>query len=253
MARRRQASGEQPYGYEPGDRLGDQKAPRALRTRLSDLLEELPTMRNAQTTGCPASRCHDRLLRLGLRRCNSISAWTTHQPQPKAVGWMPKLCGLHLHELALRARRRNGQTVLLQPVDVKFDSFAHQSQHFLPGLAHRHASGQIRSVCPPACLAAFDNHHVAQLRHSYFSCLACSYACTAGGYRGSGPLASHRLQEDGSALLPSRCSRVTASRSYAPMNGRIPAGSSPAAVLPAPMPYRSCSASATMMPSGPRM
>jgi hypothetical protein len=41
-------------------------------------------------------------------------------------GWMPKLRGHHLDEFTLRTWRWDGEAILLQALDVKFDGFADQ-------------------------------------------------------------------------------------------------------------------------------
>ena len=53
---------------------------------------------------------------------------------------MAKLRGAHCDELTLRAGRWNGQAILFQAVDVKFDGLANEPHGFLASLAHRHTS-----------------------------------------------------------------------------------------------------------------
>src|SRR5262249_18440424 len=87
--------------------------------------------------------------------------------------------------LARRARRWNGQAILFQALDMKFDGFADQSQDLVAALADCQTPRQIRDMCAPTRFTVLDDHHVAHHRHLYFSlfspaCFSMSFKVPGG-------------------------------------------------------------------------
>jgi len=74
-------------------------------------------------------------------------------------------CG-DFHELTVRAWSGQGDTILLEPIDVEVYGLADQLQYFFSCVPYGDAAREVRDMRSPAVLPALDYHHVSHLHYT---------------------------------------------------------------------------------------